>query len=474
MIGVLGGGAVFGQSTDEINSVVQFNFSNPGARSLAMGGAFTARADDATAVYANPAGLTQLSVFEFALEGRGHEFTSPFLSGGTAALPGGFVEGGVIEESTTQTAGLSFGSLMYPGSSERWTVGGFRHEALNYETELFTNGVGSTSTPHGPQIRPISAKLAANVVSWGLSAAGKLYQSADKTRSFSIGITASYDSFELSSRTERMDKLRGFPDGPEIGTQPEPTAGITEFDRRCCQFENRGDVQTYTVQTGSDEQISYGAGLLWNAKRYSIGVVYRQGAEFEFQGNEFFRFVVATDPFATIFRREFLSVTNAPGGPGPWKGVFKVPDVYGMGVSVKPHERLLLSIDYNRIEYSDLVATNLDIVGRDIGQGLAGESPDHVIDDGDEYRLGLEFMIPWKTRNAWFLRAGAWSDPAHDMRYIGTDLENSAIYLPSDDEIHVSGGVGLRLPTFQVEVAADASERVNTVSLSGIFYLDRD
>ena len=34
---------------DEVNRVLQFNFSNPGARSLGLGGAFTGLADDATA-----------------------------------------------------------------------------------------------------------------------------------------------------------------------------------------------------------------------------------------------------------------------------------------------------------------------------------------------------------------------------------------------------------------------------------------
>ena len=39
---------------------LEFSFSNPGARSLGLGGAFAALADDATAAYANPAGLVQL------------------------------------------------------------------------------------------------------------------------------------------------------------------------------------------------------------------------------------------------------------------------------------------------------------------------------------------------------------------------------------------------------------------------------
>src|SRR5437867_10481069 len=47
-----------------------FNFTSPGARSLGMGGAFAAVADDATAVQANPAGLMYVTTPEFFLEYR--------------------------------------------------------------------------------------------------------------------------------------------------------------------------------------------------------------------------------------------------------------------------------------------------------------------------------------------------------------------------------------------------------------------
>ena len=49
---------VLAQSNQEINAGVQFSFAPPGARSMALGGAFLGLADDATAAYANPAGLT--------------------------------------------------------------------------------------------------------------------------------------------------------------------------------------------------------------------------------------------------------------------------------------------------------------------------------------------------------------------------------------------------------------------------------
>ena len=73
----------FAQSNIEANAGIQFDFSNPGARSRAMGGAFLGLADDATAALANPAGLTQLAASEISVEGRLSEFTTvlPFEKG---------------------------------------------------------------------------------------------------------------------------------------------------------------------------------------------------------------------------------------------------------------------------------------------------------------------------------------------------------------------------------------------------------
>src|SRR5436309_3379307 len=85
--------AVHAQSSAEVNAAgLQFNLSDPGARSLGLGGAFTGLADDATASYANPAGLTNLSIPEISIEGRywnfsnfytdrGHAFGTPSMIG---------------------------------------------------------------------------------------------------------------------------------------------------------------------------------------------------------------------------------------------------------------------------------------------------------------------------------------------------------------------------------------------------------
>src|ERR1039458_9799201 len=69
-LGVLVPSSARAQTDSALLSKVSFNLTNPGGKSLAMGGAFTAIADDATAALANPAGLGLISSVESALSGK--------------------------------------------------------------------------------------------------------------------------------------------------------------------------------------------------------------------------------------------------------------------------------------------------------------------------------------------------------------------------------------------------------------------
>src|SRR5437867_8648623 len=66
----LGTGWAFALTDEEVFRDFRFNFINPGARSLGLGGAFISLADDATAAQANPAGMTNLSSSQFFMELR--------------------------------------------------------------------------------------------------------------------------------------------------------------------------------------------------------------------------------------------------------------------------------------------------------------------------------------------------------------------------------------------------------------------
>jgi long-chain fatty acid transport protein len=90
MMGALGPAALAhagdkGLVDSETFSGFQFNFNNPGARSLGMGGAFVAVADDATAVIANPAGLVILRRPELLGEVKFTRFRNTFAAATNSA-----------------------------------------------------------------------------------------------------------------------------------------------------------------------------------------------------------------------------------------------------------------------------------------------------------------------------------------------------------------------------------------------------
>ncbi len=94
------------QGTSTITANV---FSNPGARSIGLGGAFAAIADDATAAFANPAGLVQILRPEISIELR---FTASMNDGEIDPAQG--------------VSGLGFFSYVLP--ARRWAFALYSHQ----------------------------------------------------------------------------------------------------------------------------------------------------------------------------------------------------------------------------------------------------------------------------------------------------------------------------------------------------------
>src|SRR6266851_8715028 len=119
--------SVSAQNTDiESLSGLQFNFGNPGARSLGMGGAFLGLADDASAAEANPAGLTILRKPEITVEGRNYQEQQVFTTSGT------FPD---LQRTAfshySQRIDATFASIVYP--TRHFTIGAYYHEPLRNE-----------------------------------------------------------------------------------------------------------------------------------------------------------------------------------------------------------------------------------------------------------------------------------------------------------------------------------------------------
>src|SRR6185436_14887453 len=98
------------QNTDiEALSGLQFNFGNPGARALGMGGAFLGRADDASAAEANPAGLVTIGRDpDVTVEVRSFRLTQHLVGGGSAPNVD------TVNVSSDTTPRPTFASFVFP------------------------------------------------------------------------------------------------------------------------------------------------------------------------------------------------------------------------------------------------------------------------------------------------------------------------------------------------------------------------
>ena len=150
--------AVHALTDEEGTSAIQFNFNNPGARSRAMGGAFLALADDATAAYTNPAGLTQLSRREMSVEWRQTNFSTPHLASGLADFP----TRAFYERADSSVAGPSFVSAVFPLG--KVSLAFFRHTNADFNTRF------SYENPADRGLLPFVSRVDLSDAVYGVSA----------------------------------------------------------------------------------------------------------------------------------------------------------------------------------------------------------------------------------------------------------------------------------------------------------------
>jgi len=151
-----------------VDPTVTFSLPNPGARSMALGGAFVAQADDATAAYANPAGLVQLLDPEISIEGRVWIYSSDQEQGF------GGDDGTVLDLS-----GVGFLSGVYP-------VG--RLSLAIYRTQLAKFEVNQETEPWYGDIWNVRSY---EIVTWGAAGAYRI------TDTLSVGLGLAYHDGEV-------------------------------------------------------------------------------------------------------------------------------------------------------------------------------------------------------------------------------------------------------------------------------------
>ncbi len=437
----------------EALSGLQFNFGNPGARSLGMGGAFLGLADDASAAEANPAGLTILRKAEFSIEARNFEEHQLFTTSGTfpeiVRTPFKHYSNRVV---------IHFASAVVP--VKKFTFGAYFHEPLRNEgagivAPVFDELTGELESalpnfflpaengnPVGDPISeaqcearrqqmnnpfacleyrvdPFVSALEVRQRTYGLAGAWQVHPK------FSIGLTARHQRFREAAFTFRFTQ------------QFDPKQVLVQ-----ATAQPKGDEVEITEETDT----TFAAGFKWSpTDKISVGGVYKQGPQFTAplfyaDANTQFEFINAADTS------------------------FHIPDVMGLGVSVRPIPALTVNFDAVHVKYSNLVDDFVSSVA-DV-QGL--EDPFRA-NDVTELRLGAEYFF--STKIPFALRAGFWRDPAHSIEWNGPlnrpdYIAEAMLYPEGEDQNHYSLGGGFAWPRFQIDFAYDSSKYYKVGSIS--------
>ena len=449
---VLAAAPVAAQNTDiESLSGLQFNFGNPGARSLGMGGAFLGRADDASAAEANPAGLSILRKAEFSIEARNYVESQLFTTSGTFPA----VERTPFTHYSDRVV-ISFASFVYP-IRNKFTFGAYYHEPLKNQgggivfpefdrnTGKITKKTPNFYLPNGGgapitqiacetlrrdtknpaacleyRVDPFISALDVRQRTFGIAGAWQVHPK------FSVGAAARLQMFKEGAFTSRYDG--------------------TTFDLKNISVQATARSNGTDVQLTEEKDLTFSGGFKYApTDKISFGGVYKQGA----------KFAAPTFFLGQQTGGQFLKVADTK---------FHNPDIAGLGVSFQPIPVLTINFDAVNVKYSNLVDDFVSVVS-DVS------SLDHPFEAKNvtELRLGAEYFFAWKVPFA--IRGGYWRDPAHSVTWRGPltradYIAEALLYPPTDDQNHVSIGGGFAWPKFQIDFAYDTAKSYKVGSIS--------
>jgi long-chain fatty acid transport protein len=402
---------------------LQFDFLNPGARSLALGSAFAGLADDATAAFTNPAGLTLLARMEASFEGRGRRLETPFLQRGR--LSGTLTNQGVdtlagpgFAEVIDTNGSVGFLSFVYPRNN--WAIAGYTHDLLHVREEFETSGVFQQVTfqgfPLDSRELPQTGLRDVNIRNFGVSAAYRFSGVA-------IGAGFSTYKLKLESVFKRFD-TNGF-------------YGPADFSREAAQ----------ATQDADDIGFGGSVGVLWTiSPKVRVGAVFRSGPDFDFEVTE----------------------RAQPGSPVLMSsGVFRVPNTFSAGLVVRPTDALTITSEYTRVQYSALEEDFVIAQAR-----TSGRQNQFFVEDGNEVHGGVEYVFTNVAKNP-AIRFGAWFDPDHSVQFRPSSANDSfderlsVALSQGKDLVHYTFGAGVPITErFEVNGAGDITSRTRVYSAS--------
>jgi long-subunit fatty acid transport protein len=387
-------------------SGLQFNFSAPGARSLAMGGAFLGRADDSTAAFANPAGLSNLFSPEIAAEYRFNSFDTSYTSGGTYPS---------ADRSTASdnANNLSYLSFVYP--MEKLVFAFYRQEFMDFSSKFNTEQVDLGDDFFA---FPTDNKVDVNIVNYGFSTAFRVSERV------SLGASISYYDYKMDASTFRYDLV-------------DPNLLVNQ-----------------QIQRGRDNSWGFTLGALFNAtEKLSIGLVYRSTPDFSTDHSQ----TVPDLPEINFDRAFNFDVPDAYGIG------FSLQPNDNLTINFD-----IMRINYS--DLADPVFWAFENPAPAFGQTIVdGMSIDDGTEFhlGAEYVMKNK---PIALRaGLWHDPDHALTDSGPADSGDPSARANAAFFPNGSSETHWSVGFGFFFEHFQMDFAADFSKNQDTVSVSGVY-----
>ena len=384
------------QTDSALLSKVSFNLTNPGGKSIAMGGAFTAIADDATAALVNPAGLGLISSMEFAVSGKRADETLGLVMArstatGPLAAPYPNVETTNVERDARATS-VDFAGVVVP-VSRRLVAALTYAENLRFEGDAEASGYqffelrdnrsgGTTRRDFLYQYREFGSVSLRNKL-LGLSLA---YRVSERVR-VGGGVTLNRPSFELGGDASGPHRITS-------RTYLSPTAD---------------EIKTVTMRVDgvSGTKLGYLVGIhvdLLPDGALTLGADYRSSPRND--GT----LVIGGDVPAALSGQ-----TSRPFS-------FRVPRDAAAGLAAHPMPGLTIAAEVQWIAYGDIfdrplpVESYLGIVGPFPGFPLVTGVLADVSPARDVFipRIGLEYVASAKGARLAF-RVGYHREPAHGV-----------------------------------------------------------
>ncbi|KAA0254876.1 MAG: hypothetical protein EDX89_08340 [Acidobacteria bacterium] len=414
-------GSIF-QVPEELRIELKPDLSNPGARALAIGGAFTSSADDATSVVANPAGLGAIVRPTLFAEARPSQVLQ------YDRFDTGQIDVTQDRDPFIQKDGQSpppwFASFVLP-LGDKFAVAAFYQQLFGSSRSV--DRVTGAAAANGPCFETLNPRTGARQ-----NAFVPLYAYEDDTTLSRGGLSA---AFRASAR---------FSFGATVYLASESRRTTIKPGWGNGTFEN---VLPTQVDTSSSKP-GYILGVQFTANEWlRFGAVYAGAVKFD----------AANDavPGQTVLRRTVI------------------PARAGLGATIAPSPRFAMTLEGTWVQSSTFL-DNTDIENGFEGAVAVGAPQSSVRSNWDqsdtwEARIGLEYSVVQTRTRLFSLRAGFWAESPSNLRFTFPQAQDDLVARAANDAIralfpdvddpwltHVTGGLGAVFnKKFQVDVGVD-------------------